>query len=701
MFRPTWFVPLLLVLGIACSDSHIPRIDQGSGGQGGQPGHGGRHGGGGQGGAAGAGGGGTAGSGGAGGTGGIGGEAGIGAAGGGGEGGHAGSQAIYDWEPTDLTGVGAGQLLGLHPVEGAPGMLWLSAHHGHLVSRALGTTWIRPSLPAGTVMGLGRGDGGLLVAIADRGLFRSSDEGETWQRLGGWNPRWVWVEGGENVFEYIDGAPNPMPLMRSHDMGETWNLVGHLPSLVVDGPLVTVESVRLLPDHHGTVRLWRSLDGGVSWSGATGPVPKFLDHLTVHGSTVFGISQHQIWRSEDLGQTWVQDGLPEERGQSWIRGFARVGSSLFAGVAGSVFRLDADTGAWTPAMDGLHATQLTAIAGLGSEFFARSNERLLRWDPGSQAWTPADQSLHAVQVAVLGGIGDELLMGTPGGRIARTFDGGTTWEWIESGEDDPSGFFGLHDGTWLAWSSQGILRSENHGSDWSLVHPGGPHASPRPFVSLQGAIFTHALGGELLRSNDGGGTWTEITDRLPRHGTTWDGRPRYADVSKLFPYRDVLLLASSTHGLLRSEDGGETFVESSAGLHLASTPVVPNTFASHGGVLYAGVARSDQPGLWYSLDGGHSWEPEGGPPVPGTYLQQLVGLEDQLLAVVGLSGTQPEPDATEAVRRVWSSTDGGHSWEPLGGAFPVPVVILRVGEGHLFAGTEGAGVWRFPLDAPR
>jgi len=184
-------------------------------------------------------------------------------------------------------------------------------------------------------------DGGrLTVAISTGGVYRSDDGGETW-RPSNRGIRAVFlpepdIEFGQCVHKVGRDAGSPDTLFlqhhwgvyRSDDAGDSWTSVGEgLPSdfgfPVVTHPrradtayVIPLQSdeYRCTPD--GRCRVYRTDDGGRSWTALTAGLPQRDAHLTVlrdgfaadDGDPVglwFGTRTGDVFASFDDGDTWA------------------------------------------------------------------------------------------------------------------------------------------------------------------------------------------------------------------------------------------------------------------------------------------------------------------------------------------------------------------------------------------------------------
>lgn len=223
----------------------------------------------------------------------------------------------------------------------------------------------------------------------------------------------------------------------------------------------------------------------------------------------------------------------------------------------------------------------------------------------------------------------QFYMGSTGGGVWRTNDGGATWQNISDG------FFGGSIGS--------IAVSE---SDPSVIYVGGGEKTVRGNVS-------HGDG--MWKSMDAGKTWKHVGLADSRHIPRVRIHPKNPDLA----YAAVLGHLSGPNkerGVYRTADGGKTwkqilFVNDEVGaIDLVLDPTSP-------AVMYASTWRvkrtpysleSGGPGsgLWKSTDGGDTW----------TEITKNKGLPQ---GTVGIIGVAVSPVDSERVWAIVEADDGG------------------------------------------
>lgn len=434
------------------------------------------------------------------------------------------------------------------------------------------------------------------------------------------------------------------------------------------------------------------------------------------------------------GGTWLRYPLPGAE----VKSFAaepRTPGVFFAGTAlGGVYR-SADGGrSWSSApggapFPGYSVTSLvtdpqrpgTLWAGLTgvvrggllvkSEDGARTWSIVRRWEERSEA--------RVVAVAILKGRKVVAVGGDTGLEVSE--DGGGSWRFSQPPLDPGSGlsflaFHPLRPGVLYTGSYRQPFRSTDLGRTWKRIAVGmveDTQVFHLDFSPTDPDDIWAATCGWVYRTTDGATSWkrykdgltdrrTHVVTRDPRNASrvlagTTGGLFESLDEGRSFHRisRDttvvngllfdpsnpsVLLVATEAEGILRSEDGGVTLVESNAGLSEARVPAVAVT--ASGSVVVARAADGGSGGLW-TLEPG-TGKAERLAASPGSTVRALLSSGERLLA-----GT---PDG------LWLARAPG---QPFGRVLDTPVLGLAAGAGRLFAATDagafesrdGGGTW--------
>jgi photosystem II stability/assembly factor-like uncharacterized protein len=232
-------------------------------------------------------------------------------------------------------------------------------------------------------------------------------------------------------------------------------------------------------------------------------------------------------------------------------------------------------------------------------------------------------------------------MGTAGGGVWRTTDGGSTWENISDG------FFG---------GSIGAVAVSEY--DNNVIYVGGGEVTVRGNVSS---------GYGMWKSQDAGQTWTAIGLENSRHIPRIRIHPKNPDLVYAAVMGD-LFKSSEERGVYRSKDGGQTwekilYANADAGaVDLTFDPNNPR-------ILYASTWRirrtpyslesgGEGSALWKSTDGGDTW----------TEITGNKGLPKGTIGIIGVTVSPVNSQRVWAIIEnkdggVFRSDDGGKTWK--------------------------------------
>ena len=376
--------------------------------------------------------------------------------------------------------------------------------------------------------------------------------------------------------------------------------------------------------------------------------------------------------------------------------------TVYAGLRGALVFRSEDAGAtWTPARSGLPGGDVSALAfdsvhvgtvyagGLarfGGESVYKSTDR-------GESWQAAGAGVAgAVTALVTDPSSGALFAGTdvsvdPRNGVFRSVDGAASWSQVYVAEQpDPEVFpeqiFDVAvvpgaPSTVLACTSfPGLLRSTDGGDTWtrlSAAFSGGPagcnllSVGANPQGALHAAVGQSGLGAQVYVSLDGGATWTSTGDPVPGIIESLASHPS-------IPLR--LYAGTLFQGLFISLDGGATWT--------ATAPEVPGgveamAFSpSDGDRVLLGTPR----GVYLSTDAAASATPS------------RAGLSGSQVRAVAIAPTSPHTLYAAADESLMKSTDAGEHWAPVGPANVTvrDIVIDPVDPNTVYAGRFAFGI---------
>ena len=430
----------------------------------------------------------------------------------------------------------------------------------------------------------------------------------------------------------------------------------------------------------GGAGVFRSLDGGDSWSTARGDLgARWVTQIVTDPEApqriyAVGYRQHdpQVFWSVDSGGTWTAS---EPLGMRSLAIDPAAPGVLFATNVEGIFRTTDGAESWT---------KVYHLRGMPSFEDALDWEELptIAIDPAGTIY-----AISAFRVP-------------PFSAVLRSVDGGTSWERLGEGvfphPDDnyqESFHLAVGGGSVYAFVRSELFRSDDAGETWLPLDLPVNEIESLVVDSVNPDVVYVASRGPIFRSSDRGEGWEALARpgsrmeqlaidprqvgtlylacqqgvfRSTNGGHEWSRRgrasPDGSDMSivRHAPTRPSTLYAIGLSGFRATMDGGRTWREETAGIDadltsIAVHPVDPDlvyvgrwgNFRKHGGVSV-------------SRDGGVTFQlsSEGLPSVDGRYAP-----------VYDLAIDPHDADsifAATASNRVYASYDGGGRWVPFG-----------------------------------
>ncbi len=688
----------------------------------------------------------------------------------------AGRIADIDIHPDDpatwYVGVGSG---GVWKTENA-GTTWTPLFDGQDVY-SIGSVALDPANPEVVWVGTGENVGGRHVSWGD-GLYVSDNGGATWEKRG--------LDDSQHISEILihpedsdtlwvaSQGPLWSPggdrgLFKTTDGGETWR------NVLSDGEWTGVTDVVMDPrdpdrlyaatwQHHRTVAayigggpetaIYRSEDGGETWTKLEEGLPD--GNLGKIGLALSpqnpDIIYAAIERNRRTGGVWRSD----DRGASW----EEMGDAVGGGTGPHYYQ------------------ELYASPHHFERLYLVSNTTQVS-DDGGKTWRALNNEFKHVDdhaIAFRADDPDYVLFGCDGG-IYESYDAEKSWRFIGNlpltqfykvAADDSEPFYSIYGGTQDNNTQMGPSRTLNgHGirnSDWEItlfgdghqpaVEPGNPdiaysqwqqgnlarfdrttgeivYIQPQPqpgepaerfnwdapiLVSSHDPARIYHASQRLWRSDDRGDTWRALSgdltrneDRmlLPLMGRQWSwdagwdifAMSEFNTITQIAesPVNEAVLAVGTDDGLIQmTRDGGETWTRT----EVASLPgVPPRAFVNDlkadlfdDQTFYIALDNHKEgdfaPYLLKTVDGGVTWTSIAGD-IPDKHLVWRI-VQDHENADLMFIGTE---------FGAFFTVDGGTRWVELTGGAPTISfrdVVIQRRENDLVAGSFGRGV--FVLD---
>ena len=287
-----------------------------------------------------------------------------------------------------------------------------------------------------------------------------------------------------------------------------------------------------------------AVDGRAAWTRGsalaglgTGRIWSLASSPKTAGQVVAG-TDHGVYVSGDSGAHWASAGLASTR--VWTVGFdVRDPSRLFAGTDGSGVYLSTDTGAtWTAESTGLPDRTVRSLA-FGSDGVAAGTNHGVALSPDGTAWHDGGLDQYSISSLAIAANSPSLVLvaATDRGNLANGYlfrfgTSGSSWQALQSGLPSAAVVTCVAAGPLsnsvtkrplVVTTSKGTFRSGDGGATWT-ASTGVPEnltltttvISPLdPSLVYAGADQGGSNGGDLLRSTDGGSSFTVADSGLP------------------------------------------------------------------------------------------------------------------------------------------------------------------------------------------
>ena len=446
-----------------------------------------------------------------------------------------------------------------------------------------GNSWARTALPqayetAIFALAVSSSSPSILYAGGKAAMFKSNDAGETWQTV---------FESGITAIAIDTSSSSTVCvtvgngfLFRTIDDGTNWFGIGiGFPAIDVVADPTSPHTFYLAADAYPGAVVLKSTDGGAGWpvssNGIEAAHAQKVFVAPTQPATVFASMSSGVFRSTNGGASWtpVGPGLPS----SGVTAFAaspRSPSTVYAATSDGLFR--------------------SSDAGL--------------------SWTRLGVSETVRSLAVDPESGNTVFAGTDASGVLRSQDSGTSWSASNQGlfastgvtalAADPLVPFSLYAST----SPGGLFKSTDRGATWAAPGAGLGAAEMKAIVlDPSAAGVAYALDDRhVYKTTDGGEHW--IVSYLWNVYCYCSTSLTALAIDPTVPSTLYVAWTTISHsfigdgGILKSTDGGGSWT--SPTWPFANTPV-PALTVDRNSTIYAPGARSE--------DGGASWQALGGP----------------------------------------------------------------------------------------
>ena len=390
--------------------------------------------------------------------------------------------------------------------------------------------------------------GGRVFAATESGLYRSADSGNTWTPLTQGLPasyRATLIlfdpSSERRLYASVQNVnTDEWGIFQSTDGGVNWRPIHSRPLRARRILSIAVDPRAPQTLYAGTEGggVYKSTNGGATWRPA-GLTTNFIWTLKAHprlSGVVYAGTGMGLFRSQDGGATWtrVSQGLPAGEGVFAVAFSPSSAQTVYAGVATlfeqcGLFKSVNGGRSWKFSSRGISGLLIESFAvdpGDPDKLWVIGNSVPFRSTDRGRTWTrvrpgPGSGDVRAGRVAVNPTDGSNVFVTLADGTLRRTRDGGRTWESAGNPNVAPSGnatiVFDPQTPSTIYAAGIGIAKSIDGGTSWTLLS-GEPsdmvfidlEVSPSAPLTLYGAGGGGSAGPRVVRSTDGGATWTRV-----------------------------------------------------------------------------------------------------------------------------------------------------------------------------------------------
>ncbi len=557
----------------------------------------------------------------------------------------------------------------------------------------------------------------IYLGTSDGHVFQSQDAGDHWTLLGRAGTRLdsvitsIVVDARDSHLMWASTWTQDVTagggIYRSEDAGVTWRpagLAGHAVRALAQAPSKPDLIVAGAVDG-----VFRTLDSGRTWERLT---PAGHEELRNFDSIAFDPGDAQVfyagtyhlpWKTVDGGVHWapVHEGMIDDSDVMSLLVDRTRPRRVFASACSGIYLSEDGAAIWRKIQGIPYSARRTQVIlqdpDKPATVYAATTEGLWVTPNGGYAWrrlTPGGWVINAV-LALPG----RIVIGTERLGVLVSDDGGAHFRATNDGfyhreilalaldHERPGRVLVA-----LANAPESLLATEDAGKTWTPLGPGLKTQGLRKIYATPDGWLAALEKGGFLRYASAKNVWVPAgrldvaTAKEFASSNSKAGRGRaIANASTQFaePVLDMAFshgawFAATAHGLLRSNDQGETWSLLSLG-PIATLPLSSVRVSSDGSRLWVVSLR----GLVFSSDAGKSWAWHDLPESAGAalWLDVAPGVEEETIVAAAEKG-------------LYISRDGGVSWARVGAGLPqAPIQGLAIAGSTFLASMRAGGLY--------
>lgn len=451
------------------------------------------------------------------------------------------------------------------------GIIWLGTDKGIFRTADDGNSWVGAGLEKNTVYSVALIGNTLFAGTYSQGIFRSSDNGATWEQVLKTPDNRLTVRDIINSGNLIFAATDSSGIFVSSDKGASWKQkikglatfkesgldkysLSRISSLVCSG-----DSVFAATWNHG---VFLTTDGGDNWKHCGLKKGAINTTLAIKGGLMFaGEYWGNIFRSENTGRDWefVMAGINITLMNSIYIG----GGNIYIGTAKGLLHSENGGDSWSYKLKG-NTNYVTEING---KVFACNTNGLYAAESGNKRFIKLTKdSIDINSVVYPNG---EIFASSRQGGVFLSEDKGANWRQVKAAErDDELLTMYADDGKLYVGSLSGLFIAGSPYTEWSKRELRG--SDIHCIIKYEGSLF--AATENSIFTSPSAGVW----NRINQGSLT----PKIRYVNTLVS-QDGKLFAGAGNGVFVTDDNAKTWK------HLGLDDKNISGLSLKGNILYA------------------------------------------------------------------------------------------------------------------
>ena len=507
---------------------------------------------------------------------------------------------------------------------------------------------------------------GILCGTLDGGIFRTTDNGQSWSYFG-LTGKWVEaiaIHPNGRIFAASNG------LYMSTDNGSSWSEVitsgNYFTSIVINS------SGHIFASGTGT-GVFRSTNNGTDWTPVNNGLGSFgIFEMSINNDDDLYIATDYlpgsaVYRSTDNGNNWISIGPPSTFGVSIM--VTEEDNILLGTVPFGIYLSTNDGATWDIVNAGMPADFFphTFSQAPGGEIYVGTSEGVFSTGNKGGSWASAGGLVTDVP-GLYAEIDNLIFAGSSLIGALRSDNGGGSWQTVNNGLINE--FVWAMDvsasNTLYAGGKGGFYKSSNSGGTWQLSNYTFTFEIVSIYVTQSGSVFIGTRDG-VYRSNDNGDTWVYVKEDDYQYNTITESQ------------NGNIFIGNLARQIYRSTNNGDNWTRADDGIPDVITSPINSIASRSAGELYAGTGT----GIYRSTNNGDNWTQTS---YTTSNIHSIVFNQS---GDIFAGGTGPG---------ILKSTDNGNTWTPINTGVTNIIYELEFNSvGTLFAASD-KGVFKSTND---